>query len=110
MGDEVGGFEEEVDVLWGLTFQSVRGSYPDSVLKLVDLLGGWSTFGVDQFNLGTTDPLSNAISRVKRAVKSASGSSLWSPSFSSCTFVSASSSISSISDIRLLVLLYVRRM
>ena len=64
MGDEVGGFEEEVDVLWGLTFQGVCGSYPQSVLKSVDLLGGWSTFGVDQFNLGTTDPLSNAISRV----------------------------------------------
>jgi len=38
MGDEVGGFEEEVDVLWGLTFQAVRGSYPHSVLKSVDLL------------------------------------------------------------------------
>jgi len=33
------------------------------------------TFGVDQFNFGTTEPLSNAISRVSRAVKSASGSS-----------------------------------
>jgi hypothetical protein len=61
------------------------------------------TFGVDQFSLGTTEPLSKAISLVKRAVKSASGSSFSSSSFFSLTCVS--SSISSISDIKLVALL-----
>ena len=63
------------------------------------------TFGVDQFSLGTTEPLRRAISRIKRAVKSASGSSFSLTSESSLRSLSAS--ISSISEIRLVVSLII---
>ena len=61
------------------------------------------TFGADQFSFGTIEPLRSAISRVRRAVKSARGSSF------SCPSKTVGSSLSfttgSISDSRLVVFL-----
>jgi len=90
--------------LWSLTFKGICGSYPQRVQMSTNELfeRRRSTFGVDQFSLGTTEPLSRAISRVKRAVKSARGSS-FSSSTSDFSVTSVSPSISSISDIKLVV-------